>query len=237
MQIVLDTTQQVQPSLWRSPPEVTGQLLRTNNTTYVALASPRKPAWNQPITLLAYTDSMHDNRGVCMGQLQGWALRQMPRYRLRQQWFSKTLMLPQSRHLFVIIAPFQDSWSHDCGYLVDHISRYTRQTHLKGSLQVQGGRRTRRQSHIADRVAGAVWDQVSGLTPKGIKRMIISIVDADGERIITSHTAHSTSCVSLALIASVGMLQAMPPYLPGELAAQDPWRFLQCSASQWVADQ
>ena len=37
--------------------------------------------------------------------------------------------------------------------------------------------------------AEAVWDQVSGLTPKGIKRMIISIVDADGERIIISHTA------------------------------------------------
>ena len=44
------------------------------------------------------------------------------------------------------------------------------------------------------KLAGAVWDQVSGLTPKGIKRMIISIVDADGERIIISHTAHCTPC-------------------------------------------
>ena len=34
-----------------------------------------------------------------------------------------------------------------------------------------------------------MWDQVSGLTPKGLKRMVVSIVDADGERFIISHTA------------------------------------------------
>ena len=29
------------------------------------------------------------------------------------------------------------------------------------------------------------------MTPKGVKRIVISIVDADGERIIISHTAAS----------------------------------------------
>ena len=53
-----------------------------------------------------YMKGMHDSHSWRRLQpVQVWALRQMPRYRLRQQWFSKTLMLPQSRHLFVIIAP------------------------------------------------------------------------------------------------------------------------------------
>ena len=46
-----------------------------------------------------------------------------------------------------------------------------------------------------------MWDQVSGLTPKGIKRMIISIVDADGERIIISHTAAQRDLAALAQLA------------------------------------
>ena len=39
------------------------------------------------------------------------------------------------------------------------------------------------------------------MTPKGIKRMIISIVDADGERIIISHTAAQHDLSALAQLA------------------------------------
>ena len=75
-------------------------------------------------------------------------------------------------------------------------------------------RETSGQSHAEDKVAGAVWDQVSGLTPKGIKRMIISIVDADGERIITSHTAHSTPLYSSPnrICRSVPCHASLPPW-------------------------
>ena len=54
---------------------------------------------------------------------------------------------------------------------------------------------------VAKEIGKAVWDQVSGLTPKGIKRMIISIVDADGERIIISHTAAQRDLAALAQLA------------------------------------
>ena len=78
----------------------------------------------------------------------------------------------------------------------------------------------------------AVWDQVSGLTPKGIKRMIISIVDADGERIIISHTAAQRDvsalaqlpfCVSIPHLRIVSAVQASKAQAARSSTNQKAW--------------